>query len=170
MWPKETFICMWYVIILQDHRYLEPPILGAQRRFRVKCQRIPQHTQMRIKKPMWYPRDRSPEKPLSTNQLRGPRRGFVSGTNKRPRVITIKTTHLKLSCHQRPWHVPPKNVTMSSKDLAPHQGPDPTKTIRTSSPHNKHSHDVCPCNGPGLSSHSPQSGTQPVTLLWFITT
>ncbi len=29
---------MWYVIMLQDHRYLEPPILGVQRRFRVKRQ------------------------------------------------------------------------------------------------------------------------------------
>jgi hypothetical protein len=29
---------MWYVITLQDHRYLDPPILGVQRRFRVKCQ------------------------------------------------------------------------------------------------------------------------------------
>jgi hypothetical protein len=33
-----NFVCMWYVIMIQDHRYLESPILDEQRRFRVKCQ------------------------------------------------------------------------------------------------------------------------------------
>ena len=27
---KHVCVCMWYVIMLQDHRYLEPPILGVQ--------------------------------------------------------------------------------------------------------------------------------------------
>ena len=36
---------------------------------------------------MHCPRGRFPEQPPSTNDLRGPRRGFVTGTNKRPRVL-----------------------------------------------------------------------------------
>ena len=31
-------VCVWYEIILQDHRYLDPPILDVQRRFRVERQ------------------------------------------------------------------------------------------------------------------------------------
>jgi hypothetical protein len=41
-----------------------------------------------------------PEQPPSTNQLRGPRRRFVPGANKRPRVYVVKNTHLKPSCHR----------------------------------------------------------------------
>ncbi len=65
---------------------------------------------------------------------------------------------------QRPCRVPPKNVTMSSEDLAPHQEPHSNKNIRTSIPQNNRNRDVCPHNGPGLSSHSPQSGGKPVHL------
>jgi hypothetical protein len=35
----------------------------------------------------------------STNQLCGPRRRFVTGTNKWPSVCTVKNTNLKPSCH-----------------------------------------------------------------------
>jgi hypothetical protein len=45
---------------------------------------------------MRCPRGRFPEQSPSTNDLRGPRRGFVSGTNKRPRVSTVKNTHSSL--------------------------------------------------------------------------
>jgi hypothetical protein len=38
--------------------------------------------------------------PPSTNQLCGPPRGFVPGTNKRPRVCVVKNTYLKPSCHR----------------------------------------------------------------------
>ena len=31
-------VCMWYVIMVEDHRYWQSPILSVQRRFRVKCQ------------------------------------------------------------------------------------------------------------------------------------
>jgi hypothetical protein len=84
-----------------------------------------------------FPRDRSHEQSSSMNQLCGPHRGFMSGTNKWPNhVLTSSRTRisspLTISREQRPWSVPPKNVTMSSKDLDPHQEPDPTKTIRTS--------------------------------------
>ena len=42
---------------------------------------------------MRCPRGRFPEQTPSTNELCGPRRGFVPGTNKRPRVSTVKNTH-----------------------------------------------------------------------------
>ena len=45
------------------------------------------------KSPMLCPMGRFPEQPPSANELRGPRRGFVPGTNKRPRVSTVKNTH-----------------------------------------------------------------------------
>ncbi len=45
-------------------------------------------------------RCRFPEQSPSTNQLYGPRRRFVFGTNKRPRVCSVKNTHLKSSCHR----------------------------------------------------------------------
>jgi hypothetical protein len=41
-----------------------------------------------------------PEESPSTNELRGPRRRFVPGTNKRPRVCVVKNKHLKPSCHR----------------------------------------------------------------------
>ena len=36
-------VCMWNVIMIQGHRYFEPPILGVQRRCRVKCQHPNSH-------------------------------------------------------------------------------------------------------------------------------
>jgi hypothetical protein len=48
--------------------------------------------------PMSWPRGRFPGQTLSTNQLHRPSRGFVTGTNKQPRVCTVKNTHLK-----SPW-------------------------------------------------------------------
>jgi hypothetical protein len=54
----ETFVCMWYVIMLQDHRYLESPILGVQRRFRVKGQHPnsqPPHTSNSVKNCAYVP-------------------------------------------------------------------------------------------------------------------
>jgi hypothetical protein len=64
----------------------------------------PQPTQKRLpiktsSSPMRYTRGRFPEQSPSTNELCGSRRGFVSGTNKRPRVNAVKNTHLKPSCH-----------------------------------------------------------------------
>ncbi len=50
--------------------------------------------------PMRWPRFRFPEKTPSTNQLCGPPRRLVSGTNKRPRVCVVKNTNLKTSCHR----------------------------------------------------------------------
>ena len=48
--PTILYVCGMYVgcthvvvIMLQDHRYLEAPILGVQRRFRVKSQHPNSH-------------------------------------------------------------------------------------------------------------------------------
>ena len=87
---------------------------------------------------MRCPRGRFPEQPPSTNELRGPRRGFVPGTNKRPRVSTVKNTHSKPSCHR----------TGTTTKHFPHQTQP----------------DACPRNGPGLPAHPPQSGGQPPHL------
>ncbi len=76
-----------------------------------------------------------PGQPPSTDQLHGPHRGFVPGTNKRPRVCAVKNTHLK----------PPLPVRGKRPKHFPHQMQP----------------DVCPCNGPGLPDHPPQSGGQP---------
>ena len=88
--------------------------------------------------PMRCPRGRFPEQPPSTNELRGPRRGFVPGTNKRLRVSTVKNTHFKPSCHR---------ADTTTKHF-PHQMQP----------------DVCLRNGPGLPAHPPQSGGQPPHL------
>jgi hypothetical protein len=71
----------------------------------------------------------------STNQLHGPRRGFVPGTNKRPRVCVVKNTHLKSSCHR---------VGTTTKHF-PHQTQP----------------DVCPWNGSGLPDQPSQCRGQP---------
>ena len=81
--------------------------------------------------PMRCPRGRFPEQSPSTNELRGPRRGFVSGTNKRPRVSTVKTRISSL---------------LPLRDT-------PTKHF----PHQTQP-DVCPCNGPGLPLTRPSPG------------
>jgi hypothetical protein len=59
-------------------------------------------------------------------------------TNKRPRVSAVKNTHLKPSCH---------SAGTTTKHLPHHTQPN-----------------VCPCNGPGLPTHPPQSGGQPTHL------
>ena len=87
--------------------------------------------------PVRCPRGRLPEQPPSTNELRGPRRGFVPGTNKRPRVSTVKTRISSL---------------LPSRDTTTKHFPHQTQP------------DVCPCNGPGLPAHPPQSGGQPPHL------
>jgi hypothetical protein len=84
---------------------------------------------------MRCPRGRFPEQPPSTNELCGPLRGFVPGTNKGPRVGVVKNTHLKASCHR---------VGTTTKHF-PHQTQP----------------DVCPRNWPGLPAHPSQSGDQP---------
>jgi hypothetical protein len=84
--------------------------------------------------PMRCPRDRFPEQSPSTNEPRGPRRGFVPGTNKRSRVSTVKTRISSL---------------LPSRDTTTKHFPHQTQP------------DVCPCNGPGLPAHPPQSGGQP---------
>jgi hypothetical protein len=50
--------------------------------------------------PMRWPKCRFPEQPPPTNQLCGPHKRFVTGANKRPRVCSVKNTHLKHSCHR----------------------------------------------------------------------
>jgi hypothetical protein len=90
---------------------------------------------------MRCPSVRFPDQLPSRNELCGPHRGFVTWTNKRPRVCVVKNTHLKPSCHR---------VGTTTK-RSPHQT-EP---------------DVCPPNGPGLSDHSPQSGVQPAHPLLF---
>ncbi len=82
------------------------------------------------------PRDRSHEQPPSTNQLRGPHRRFVSGTNNRARVTDIKNTSLQA--------------------LLPLHG----HSVRDVSP-NQRNRDVFPHNGPELFAHPPRSGGQP---------
>ncbi len=86
--------------------------------------------------PVRCPRDRSHEQPPSTNQLRGPHRRFVSGTNNRARVSVIKNTSLQalLSLHGH--------------------------SVRGVSP-NQHNRDTCPYNGSDLSVHPSRSGGQP---------
>jgi hypothetical protein len=64
----------------------------------------PQPTQKRFpiktsSSPMCWPRVRFPDQSLSTNELCGPHRGFVTGTKKRPSVNTVKNTYFKPSCH-----------------------------------------------------------------------
>ena len=103
----------------------------------------PQPTQKRLpiktfSSPMLCLRGKFPGHPPATNELCGPRRGFVSGTNKRPRVSTVKNTHLKTSRHR-------------------------IGTTTWRSPHQMQPN-VCPCNGPGLPAHPPQSGGQPAHL------
>ena len=112
---------------------------------------------------MRCPKDRSHDQTPSTNQLCGPHRGFVPGTNKRVRVSVIKNTPLKPSCHRTGTATvanPTRNMTMSSEDRVPYQE-SPNKTIRTSIPQNQRNRDAYPHNGPDLSTHPPRSGKQP---------
>ncbi len=89
--------------------------------------------------PVYCPRDRSHEQSPSTNQLSGPRRRFVSGTNNRARVRDIKNTSLQA--------------------LLPLHG----HSVGGVSPKQRN-RDACPDNGPELSSHPSRSGGQPVLL------
>ncbi len=86
--------------------------------------------------PVYFLRDRSHEQPPSTNQLRGPRRRFVSGTNNRARVCDIK------------------NKTLQA--LLPLHG----HSVRGVS-QNQRNRDACPHHGPELCTHPPRSGGQP---------
>ena len=74
--------------------------------------------------------------PPSTNQLCGPRRRFVSGTNNREHVNVIKNTSLQA--------------------LLPLDG----YSVRGVSP-NQRNRDTCPHNGPELSAHPSRSVGQP---------
>jgi hypothetical protein len=87
---------------------------------------------------MRWPRNRFPGQCPSTNQLCGPRRGFVSGTNRRPRVYDIKNTNLIPSYHR----------AGTATQRSPHQTQP----------------DVCPCNGTWPPDHPTQSGGQPAHL------
>jgi hypothetical protein len=78
--------------------------------------------------PMRCPRGRFPEQPPSTNELCGPRRGFVPGTNKRPRVTTVKTRISSL---------------LPSRDTTTKHFPHQTQP------------DVCPCNIWARTTRSP---------------
>ncbi len=113
-----------------------PPPRPAQKKTFHNLPKTPSHKAS--KSPMLCPMGRFPEQPPSANELRGPRRGFVPGTNKRPRVSTVKNTHSKPSCHR----------TGTTTKHFPHQTQP----------------DACPRNGPGLPTHPPQSGGQPPHL------
>ena len=116
---------------------------------------------------MCWPRDRSHGQTPSTNQLHGPHRGFVSGTNKRPPVSDIKNTHLNPSCHHTGTTTtrPTQDCDYVVRGSCSPPRSRSKKTIRTRIPHNKRNRDVCPSNGPltgsVLSTHSSQSGGQP---------
>jgi hypothetical protein len=87
---------------------------------------------------MCWPRDRFPEQSPSTNELCGPRRGFVTRTNKWPRVSLSRT---RIS---RPLVITRETTTK----YFPHQTQP----------------NVCPNNGSGLPVHPAQSGDQPAHL------
>ena len=87
---------------------------------------------------MHWPRDRSHDQSPSTNQLCGPHRGFVSGTNKWTRVSTVKNTNLKPSFHRVDtttveW--PTQKVTYVIRgSCSPPQESDPTKRATATFP------------------------------------
>ena len=78
--------------------------------------------------PVCGPRDRSHDQPPSTNQLRSPRRRFVTGTNKRSCVSVIKNTPLQalLPPHGHDRDVSPNQ---RSRDACPDNGAESSKVI-----------------------------------------
>jgi hypothetical protein len=76
---------------------LPPPVPTRKNHPHPTQKRLPIKTSS---SPMRCPRGRFPKQTQSTNELCGPRRGFVSRTNKRPRVSTVKNTNLKPSCRR----------------------------------------------------------------------
>ena len=108
-----------------------PPLRPTQKKTFHNLPKTPSHKAS--KSPMLWPMGRFPEQPPSANELRGPRRGFVPGTNKRSRVSTVKTRISSL---------------LPSRDTTTKHFPHQTQP------------DACPRNGPGLPAHPPQSGGQ----------
>ncbi len=74
----------------------------------VKIHNLPKKTPHQVFfSPMSWPRDGSHRQRPPTNQLYGPCRGFVTGSNKRPGVQTIRNTHLNPITHPSPGVNPP---------------------------------------------------------------
>ncbi len=109
----------------------------------------PQPTQKRLpiktfSSPMRWPRCRFPDKSPSTNQLHGPHRRFVPGTNNRPRVCAVKNSYLKHSCHHTGNNdqvFPTPNTTrrVSQQWDWTTRSPDPVRgSTSPSTPHSPH--------------------------------
>jgi hypothetical protein len=82
--------------VVRDLTFPLPPPTPTRKTFH----NLPKKTSHQVFfSPMRWPRDRSHRQRPPTNQLYGPYRGFVTGSNKRPGVQTIRNTHLKPSCH-----------------------------------------------------------------------